>query len=256
MKTVPDPAYYSSLAPFRELFARGLPILTYHKLGPRPRGTRMKGLCLGEKLFARQMAELRAASFTSQSLDESLPREGNPNHRFVITFDDGFVNVLTHALAPLAANGFRAIQFIVAGRIGQVDEWNRPDGEVLSPLMDAAQIKDWLAAGHEIGSHTLTHPHLTKLPPAQAREEIAASKKKLEDLFGVAIRHFCYPYGDWDGRTRDLVLEAGYRTACTTSFGVNTSEAPPGALLRITARYPTRNWRTVAGKLADFFRGK
>ena len=256
MKTVSDPAYYSSLAPFRELFARGLPILTYHKLGPRPRGTRMKGLCLGKKLFAEQMAELRAAGFTSQSLDESLPRGGNPNRRFVITFDDGFVNVLTHALEPLAANGFRAIQFIVADRIGQVDEWNRADGEILSLLMDAAQIKNWLAAGHQIGSHTLTHPHLTRLPLAQAREEIIASKKKLEDLFGVAVNHFCYPYGDWDERMRDLVLAAGYRTACTTNFGVNTSETPPGALLRITARYPTRNLRTLAGKLADYFRGK
>jgi peptidoglycan/xylan/chitin deacetylase (PgdA/CDA1 family) len=248
--------YYHSLKPFLKLFQSGTPILTYHKLGPRPRGTRMKGLCLGEKLFARQMAELRAAGFTSQSLDEFPPSEGNPSRRFVITFDDGFVNVLTHALAPLAANGFHAIQFIVAGRIGQVDEWNRADGEALAPLMDAAQIKDWLAAGHQIGSHTLTHPHLTKLPPAQAREEITASKKKLEDLFGVAVNHFCYPYGDWDGRMRDLVLEAGYRTACTTKFGVNTSETPLGALLRITARYPTRNLRTVAGKLVDYFRGK
>src|SRR5580658_7919131 len=98
MKTVSDfhPPYYSSLAPFHELFAGGLPILTYHKLGTRPRGTRIKGLCLGEKLFERQLAELHAAGFTSQSLDEPPPREGNPNRRVVFTFDDGFVSVLTH----------------------------------------------------------------------------------------------------------------------------------------------------------------
>ena len=248
--------YYHSLKPFEKLFRSGVPVLTYHKLGPRPRGARIKGLWLGEKLFAQQLAELRAAGFTSQSLDELPPHEGNPNRRFVITFDDGFVSVLTHALEPLAANGFRAIQFLVADRIGQVDEWNRATGEALSPLMDAAQIKDWLAAGHQIGSHTLTHPYLTRLSPVQAREEITASKKKLEDLFGVVVNHFCYPYGDWNGPTRDLVLEAGYRTACTTNFGVNASDTPPGALLRITARYPSRNWRTVAGKLKNYFRSK
>ena len=103
--------------------------------------------------------------------------------RVVFIFDDGFVNVLTHALDPLAANGFRAIQFLVADRIGQMNEWNRADGEVLAPLMDAAQIRDWLTAGHQIGSHTLTHPYLTRLSLAQAREEITASKKKLENLF-------------------------------------------------------------------------
>ena len=136
-----------------------------------------------------------------------------------------------------------------------MNEWDRAENEVLSPLMDAAQIKEWLAAGHQIGSHTLTHPCLTRLPPAQAREEITASRKKLEDLFGVAIRHFCYPYGDRDERTCDLVMEAGYRTACTVAFGVNTTETPPGALRRITARYPSRNWRMLATRLKDYFRG-
>jgi peptidoglycan/xylan/chitin deacetylase (PgdA/CDA1 family) len=255
---VSDSNYYTSLAPFRKLFAAGLPILTYHKLGPRPRGARLKGLCLGEKFFARQLAELRDAGFKSQSLDEPLPREGNPDRRVVFTFDDGFASVLKHGLEPLAANGFRAIQFIVAGRIGQLDEWNRADGEVLAPLMDAAQIKDWLAAGHQIGSHTLTHPFLTQLSPAMAREEISASKKKLEDLFGVAIKHFCYPYGDWNEHAQDLVSEAGYRTACTIGFGVNTLETPPHELLRVTARYRTRNLRTIAGrlrKLGSQFRG-
>jgi peptidoglycan/xylan/chitin deacetylase (PgdA/CDA1 family) len=255
---VSDSSYYNSLALFRKLFARGLPILTYHNIGPRPRGARIKGLCLGEKFFARQLVELRAAGFNSQSLDEPPPSEGNPNHRVILTFDDGFANVLTHATGPLAANGFRAIQFIVADRIGQVDEWNRADGEVLAPLMDAAQIKDWLAAGHQIGSHTLTHPFLTRIPPAPAREEIMASKKKLEDSFGVEVRHFCYPYGDWNESVLDMVSEAGYRTACTTGFGVNTAETSPHALLRLTARYRTRNLRTLAGrlrKLGGHFRG-
>ena len=111
------PQYYHSLKPFRNLFQSGVPVLTYHKLGPRPRGARIKGLWLGEELFARQLAELRAAGFTGQSLDEMPPRDGESGRRIVITFDDGFVNVLTHALDPLAANGFRAIQFLVADRI-------------------------------------------------------------------------------------------------------------------------------------------
>jgi peptidoglycan/xylan/chitin deacetylase (PgdA/CDA1 family) len=241
--------YYHSLKPFEKLFHSGVPVLTYHKLGPRPRGTRIKGLCLGARLFAQQLGELRAAGFKSQSLDESLPRTGNLNRRVIFTFDDGFANVLKYGLEPLAANGFRAIQFIVADRIGRVDEWNRADGEVLAPLMDVAQIKDWLAAGHQIGSHTLTHPFLTRLPRARAREEITASKKKLEDLFGVEVRHFCYPYGDWNESVREMVSEAGYRTACTIGFGVNTSETPPHALLRFTARYRTRNLRTLAADL-------
>ena len=57
--------------------------------------------------------------------------------------------------------------------------------------MDAAQIRDWLAMfTQEIGSHSLTHRNLTKLKSADVREQIFGSKK-LEDLFGIPIRHFC-----------------------------------------------------------------
>ena len=60
--------YYSSLRAFRELFQSGIPILTYHKLGPRPRHVRIKGLYVNAALFARQLAELKRASFVTQSL--------------------------------------------------------------------------------------------------------------------------------------------------------------------------------------------
>jgi len=54
------PAYYCSLAPFQAWFEQGNPILTYHKLGPRPRHARLKGLYLPRALFARQLRELAA----------------------------------------------------------------------------------------------------------------------------------------------------------------------------------------------------
>jgi len=115
--------------------------------------------------------------------------------------------------------------------------------------MDASQVRDWLAAGDDIGSHTLTHPFLTRLAPREAREEIFASKKRLEDLFGRAIEHFCYPYGDWNAAVRDWVIEGGYRTACTTEFGVNTPETSAFALKRITARYRSRSLKGLLERM-------
>ncbi len=240
-------AYYHSLKPFRDVFETGNPILTYHKLGPRPAGVRLKGLYVGTKLFARQLAELRAAGFASGALETCAgPRAGR---HMVITFDDGFENVLRHGLKPLAKNQFRAIQFLVADRLGQTNAWDLGAGEVPERLMATAQVRDWLAAGHDIGAHTLTHPFLTQISPAAAREEIGASKKKLEDLFGRAIEHFCYPYGDENAAIRDLVQAAGYRTACTTAAGANTATDSPWALKRFTARYPSRNLKAIWARL-------
>jgi peptidoglycan/xylan/chitin deacetylase (PgdA/CDA1 family) len=241
------PEYYSSLAPFHELFEQGNPVLTYHKLGPRPRRVRLKGLYMRTGLFRQQLEELKAAGFTSGSLTDCAgPLR---SRRIVVTFDDGYVNVLRHAAAPLAATGFRAIQFLPANLLGRCNEWDVALGEASEAIMDAAQVREWLAAGHQIGSHALDHPYLTRIPLATAREQIFSSKRKLEDLFGVVVEHFCYPYGDWNSAVRDCVAAAGYLTACTTDTGVNLPSDSPFALKRFTARYPTRNWRSIRGKL-------
>ncbi|HWW01001.1 MAG TPA: polysaccharide deacetylase family protein [Candidatus Acidoferrum sp.] len=241
------PAYYSGLAAFRPLFDRGNPILTYHKLGPRPRQVRLKGLYLSRTLFTRQLDELKADGYTGGSLTACAgPRTGK---RIVITFDDGYVNVLSNGLEPLATTPFKAIQFLVADLLGKCNEWDVPLGEAPEPMMNQTQVREWLAAGHDIGSHTLTHPFLTQVPPRQAQEEITASRKKLEDLFGRPIEHFCYPYGDWDGTVRDMVRSAGYKTACTTEAGINTAADSPFSLRRFTARYPTRTFKAVWSRL-------
>ncbi|MBI3876238.1 MAG: polysaccharide deacetylase family protein [Verrucomicrobia bacterium] len=244
---MPDamPLYYSSLAPFHGAFSAGLPVLTYHKVGPRPRGARIKGLTVRAELFSKQLAELRAAGFVPATLDAFASGAPLPANRIVITFDDGFRSVLEHALAPLKEHGFVAVQFLCASLLGKTNEWDVAQGEVAEPLMDAAEVRDWLAAGHQIGSHTLSHAWLTRLPRDAVREEITASKKKLEDTFGVRVEHFCYPYGDWNAAVRDLVIEAGYTTACTTERGVNTGGTNRFELRRFTARYASRNWKNA-----------
>jgi peptidoglycan/xylan/chitin deacetylase (PgdA/CDA1 family) len=246
------PHYYSSLGPFRGLFASGRPILTYHHVGPRPRGVRLKGLYVSPKLFAQQIAELKAEGFTSCGCTEIRSNEDRARQVF-ITFDDGFVDVFEHALPILRQHGFRAIQFFVADLLGKTSEWQKPSGELPGQLMDKAQVKEWLAAEQEIGSHTMTHPLLTQISAAQARDEILGSKKKLEDTFGRAVEHFCYPYGDWNPAVREIVQEAGYQSACTTEFGVNTLDTDRFALKRITARYPSRKLRNLGGWVRSSF---
>lgn len=237
------PAYYSELAPFRDTFERGNPILTYHKLGPRPARVRLKGMYLSERLFQRQLEELQAAGYANGTLESCVgPRA---SRRIVITFDDGYVNVLRHGVPTLAATGFKAIQYLVADLLGECNQWDVTLGEAPEPMMDVAQVREWLAAGHDIGSHTRTHPFLTRIPVAEAREEIISSRKKLEDCFGRPVKHFCYPYGDWNKGVRDLVAEAGYQTACTTDAGINGPGSSPWELKRFTARYPSLNFKAI-----------
>lgn len=254
MAPTPKDRSYIALSENTETMHSGVPVLTYHKVARRPMAAKTRSIYLGRTDFYFQILDLLNAGFSSTNFDTPLPQTGNPERNVIITFDDGYANVLKNAAPILKQSGFTAIQFLVADRLGQNNRWDIELGEVPEPLMDAEQIKEWLALGHEIGAHTLTHPHLTRLSDKDAREEITASKKKLEDLFGRPVRHFCYPYGECDARIIDLVKEAGYSTACTTRWGSNTSATDRFALHRLNTRYRSRNFRNTLGALAQIFR--
>jgi peptidoglycan/xylan/chitin deacetylase (PgdA/CDA1 family) len=248
--THPERFHYTGLRGNSALLQQGLPILTYHKIDRRPAAAKWRSLYLSPRRFAQQMAELAAAGYRTGSLSDPRPAEGNDRRKIVLTFDDGYANVAEHGMPVLRAHGFTAIQFIVAGQIGGTNTWDVAEDEVEAPLMDAGHIREWLAAGHEIGSHTISHPRLTRLSPAELREEIGASKRRLEDRFGIAIRHFCYPYGDCDQRVVEEVAHAGYETACThLKSGVNTAATPRLELRRIEARYPKRTAKLLLSRL-------
>jgi len=224
--------YYYRLAHFLEKFPGGRPILVYHKIGfPRLLSSR-KGFWISPKLFSRQLAELRAAGFANRELDAEGGGAG-----VTITFDDGYVSAFSYALETLREHRFLATLFLVTAFLGKASFW---DGDA-ALLVGKAQVREWLQAGHSIGAHTVNHVHLTQVTEAIAREEITASRKFLEDEFGVEVKHFCYPYGDWNRRIAELVAEAGYKTASTTVYGANTGEADLFALKRIHAYVPLRS---------------
>jgi peptidoglycan/xylan/chitin deacetylase (PgdA/CDA1 family) len=72
-----------------------------------------------------------------------------------------------------------------------------------------------------LAAHTMTHPVLRQLDAASAKEEMAHSKMRLEDMLGIPIDHFAYPFGGADAcgeREFALAREIGYKTATTTQI--------------------------------------
>jgi peptidoglycan/xylan/chitin deacetylase (PgdA/CDA1 family) len=205
-------------------------------------------LYLGERLFDRQLSEPKQAGFRTMGKLVG-GKDVNPEKVIGLTFDDGFSSTLRYGAERLSRHDFCAIQFLVADRLGGVNEWDLSVGEAPESLMDESQVREWISAGHQIGSHSLTHPFLTRISPTHVREEIVGSKKKLEDMFGFPIHDFCYPYGDWNAAVRDAVIEAGYQSACTTEYGVNRGAADRFSLKRITARYASRSLKNFAARV-------
>lgn len=226
---------YYSLQTLSSDPADSWPILMYHQLGRPPKFSRQRGLFVSRELFRRQMDELCQAGFETVSLDAVRAAPEGTARRVTVTFDDGFAGAFHVALPILSARDFSAIQFIVANR--KTNQWDADLGHARYPLMDDHQIADWLAAGHEIGAHSLSHPHLTQIPLGDARQEIFESKARLEDRFQRPVRHFCYPYGDVNPAIRELVMEAGFETACSTDAGSHRVGGDPFRLARWMATH-------------------
>ena len=75
--------------------------------------------------------------------------------------------------------------------------------------------------GMTVGSHSVTHSNFTKLSADEQRKELEWSRRDIVRA-GIDCRHFCYPYGEYDNISRELVRSTGYSTAVgTTTPGWN-----------------------------------
>lgn len=214
-----------------------IPILLYHKVGPAPRGARVRGQCVSAGLFRRHLAYLARRGYTPVSLLD-VTRRGRalPVRPLVITFDDGYRCLHEHAFPALAERGWSATVFLVAGALGGSNTWEQAVGDVAEPLLGRREIEEMGDGGIEFGSHTLSHARLTELAEPEAAREISESRARLEEALGAPCRSFAYPYGNWNPRLRDLVAEAGYEAACTTVRMAALRMDDPLALPRINIR--------------------
>ncbi len=198
-----------------------IPILMYHNIGHPPQGAKLRSLYVRPGAFARQMRLLRALGYQGLSMSAAMPYlRGEKSGRVaVITLDDGYLDALEHALPVLRANNFSATCYVVSGRTGQHNDWDAAALNVRKLLMSDGQVKEWHAAGMEVGAHSRTHPRLTSCTDAELLAEVAGSKSDLETLIGAPVTQFCYPYGDHDARVVAAVRQAGFSAATTIQRG-------------------------------------
>jgi len=94
-----------------------------------------------------------------------------------------------------------------------------PSSQMDRIMLQASHVQALRAAGHVIGSHTMTHPNLAHVSLDDARRELRESKAALESCLGEPVRHFSYPHPalspHWSPPTRAMTGELGYETAVT-----------------------------------------
>jgi len=175
-----------------------------------------------------------------------------------VTFDDAFRNI-TGALELLASLGVPATIFVCtdlaeAGDPLRVDELAgaRAAPEQDAPTLTWRALRDLAASGVGVGSHTCSHPHLTRISDAELHRELRDSRARVEDELGQPCGYLAYPYGEHDARVRAAASSAGYLAAFAQTVGVNgryaiyrSSVYRSDALWRMRLK-TTRLWRMAA----------
>jgi peptidoglycan/xylan/chitin deacetylase (PgdA/CDA1 family) len=90
---------------------------------------------------------------------------------------------------------------------------NAPGPPVRTPQLRPEDLRELESGGIAVGSHTLTHPCLTRCDPERLELEVAEAHSVLTRALGHPPTAFAYPNGDWDGPAIDAVRRAGYRVA-------------------------------------------
>lgn len=191
-----------------------VPMLMYHVLDEPAPGAPFPDLYLAADDFRAQIDWLAAEGYeavTLRQVEHAWWHDGRlPEKPIVLSFDDGYVSHYETAFPALAEHGWPGLLNLKAG---ETDIYKR-------------QVREMLAAGWELGSHTVNHPDLTSLDATSLADELTRSRRVLRRRFGVAVTHLCYPAGRFNDTVVAAAEAAGYTTAATTEPGLAGADDP------------------------------
>jgi len=191
-----------------------VPILMYHVLGQPISGAPYPELFVPRAEFRKQMDWLDRQGYQGVTLDEvekawyangTLPRKP-----IVISFDDGYRPQYTFAFPQLRRHGWPGML----------------DLKAKGSDLYTHEVKQMIAAGWELASHTINHLDLTTLDASSLRQELQGSRAILRNEYEVPVDNFCYPSGRYDDTVIAAVKAAGYRAATTTDPGLASRDQP------------------------------
>lgn len=218
-----------------------VPILAYHQVEAVPK----MGWSVSREDFQNQMEYLSAAGYHVISIAAlydylSGKTSSIPEKPVVITVDDGFVDAYTEIFPILKRYRYPWSLYVYPRFVDHGAD-----------ALRWSQVAELAAAGVDIQSHTVNHPHLMRKShpemddeqyAAWLHTELADSKTIIEEKTKTPVRFLAYPYGDFDSGVEEEAARAGYQLALTSWAGFNTTSTNRFELWR----FPMTSDTTIA----------
>ena len=186
-----------------------IPVLSYHSISED-----ISYISLSTRIFEKQIIFLKKLGYVSINFNEI---DQNRKNQIIITFDDGYKDILINALPILKRHNFKATCFFVTNQIGKNNQWdNKKEKFNIKKIMSNDEIKQWYDSGMSVQSHSHNHFDLTKLSNIDIVKELEIPKKYFKDKFNIETDVFCYPFGKVNQNVYDLTKKI-YKNAVTTN---------------------------------------
>lgn len=152
--------------------------------------------------------------------------------RLLLTFDDGYADVYADVFPMLTERDIPFHVFVVSEFAGRTNTWDLSLGRRPFRHLDWNEIRELVAAGVSIGSHSATHRDLTRVSDEDLRRELAGSRATIADRTGVDVPTVSYPFGRCDARVLSAARDAGYEAGFSLYPRRHNSRVDPFALRR------------------------
>lgn len=167
--------------------------------------------------FERHLVALLRRGYEPVTMGDLLARRGKLLH---VTFDDAFAGV-ADAAGVLERLGVPGTVFVCSAHAEngkqslEVPElaWDRREYPSEYRTLGWEDLRALTAKRIEIGSHCVTHAHLTLLDDEHLREQLELSRLRVEDELDRPCRFLAFPFGESDERVREAARKAGYEAA-------------------------------------------
>jgi peptidoglycan/xylan/chitin deacetylase (PgdA/CDA1 family) len=191
-------------------------ILAYHGVATTTRAHDPSFMRVPPGRFEAQVSLLLEAGFDFMTVGDLLERaDGNEPEPGLaaISFDDGLLDNHSVAMPILRSLGIPATVYVTTGLIGKTYPWLGPGAD--ARMMREGELRDLVAAGFELGAHTVTHPDLSLLSRDDCLREMVESRDEIERITGQAVRTLAYPYCHYGDAAIEAAREAGFVGAVT-----------------------------------------
>lgn len=232
--------YFQGPAAYTKRNDRKVPVLMYHSISDgEPKDFRVSAKTFDSQLKALKDAGYETITF-ARLIDFVERGTPLPEKPLIITFDDGYANVVTIAAPLLARHSMCAAANVIGVSVGK--DTYKDTGRPITPHFSLEDAAPWVKAGVlEIQSHSFDMHRIKELDTTDYREgvypkpgeseeqyiaafraDVQASCKLIEDALGTPVLAYTYPYGLYTDLTEVLLWEMGIKTTVSVVGGVNT----------------------------------